>query len=389
MKRILFITILLLLQVSSSAQDISVQKERKQKIEKEIEFINSQLKNISSKQKASTEQLYLIQKKVSGRKALLKETDALIAETNKKIKVQKAETDRLARELDTLSSYYGKLVYNTYRNRDTRVWFLYVLASEDIGQGYRRFAYFRNLADQANAQGKLIGEKQNKLNAELEKLAEIKSQADSLRAEREQEYKNLLAEENQSKKNLKSLSKTQSQYRKDLTQKKKEVDRLNREIEKILASTIKKQQSDKTVIDQALNGEFEQNKGRLPWPVRHGVITERFGINSHPVYKNLKLPQCNGVTFRTDKNAEVFSVFNGEVRQVVVIPGYNQCVLVQHGSYFTFYCKLSSVKVKSGQKVSSGECLGILDQDSENGSSLHFQIWKGTQKQNPENWLRQ
>ncbi len=389
MKRILFITILLLLQVSSSAQDISVQKERKQKIEKEIEFINSQLKNISSKQKASTEQLYLIQKKVSGRKALLKETDALIAETNKKIKVQKAETDRLARELDTLSSYYGKLVYNTYRNRDTRVWFLYVLASEDIGQGYRRFAYFRNLADQANAQGKLIGEKQNKLNAELEKLAEIKSQADSLRAEREQEYKNLLAEENQSKKNLKSLSRTQSQYRKDLAQKKKEVDRLNREIEKILASTIKKQQSDKTVIDQALNDEFEQNKGRLPWPVRHGVITERFGINSHPVYKNLKLPQCNGVTFRTDKNAEVFSVFNGEVRQVVVIPGYNQCVLVQHGSYFTFYCKLSSVKVKSGQKVSSGECLGILDQDSENGSSLHFQIWKGTQKQNPENWLRQ
>lgn len=388
MKRILFITILLLLQVSSSAQDVSTQKERKQKIEKEIEFINSQLKNISSKQKASTEQLYLIQKKVSGRKALLKETDDLIAETDRKMKEQKAETDRLARELDTLSSYYGKLVYNTYRNRDTRVWFLYVLASEDIGQGYRRFAYFKNLAGQANTQGKLIGEKQDNLKAELEKLAGIRNEAVSLRAERAQEYQKLLAEEKQSKKTIKSLSKTQSQYRKELSQKKKEVERLNREIEKLLTSTVKKQQADKTVIDKALNGEFEQNKGRLPWPVRHGVITERFGVNSHPVYKNLKMPQCNGVTFRTEKNAEVFSVFNGEVRQVVVIPGYNQCVLVQHGSYFTFYCKLASVKVKNGQKVSSGECLGILDQDSANGSSLHFQIWKGTEKQNPEKWLR-
>lgn len=388
MKRILFITILLLLQVSSPAQDVSTQKERKQKIEKEIEFINSQLKSISSKQKASTEQLYLIQKKVSGRKALLKETDALIAETDRKMKEQKAETDRLARELDTLSSYYGKLIYNTYRNRDTRVWFLYVLASEDIGQGYRRFAYFRNLAGQANAQGKLIGEKQDNLKAELEKLAGIRNEAVSLRAERAQEYQKLLAEEKQSKKTIKSLSKTQSQYRKELSQKKKEVERLNREIEKLLTSTVKKQQADKTVIDKALNGEFEQNKGRLPWPVRHGVITERFGVNSHPVYKNLKMPQCNGVTFRTEKNAEVFSVFNGEVRQVVVIPGYNQCVLVQHGSYFTFYCKLASVKVKNGQKVSSGECLGILDQDSANVSSLHFQIWKGTEKQNPEKWLR-
>lgn len=388
MKKILFITILLLLQVSSSAQDVSTQKERKQKIEKEIEFINSQLKNISSKQKASTEQLYLIQKKVSGRKALLKETDDLIAETDRKMKEQKAETDRLARELDTLSSYYGKLVYNTYRNRDTRVWFLYVLASEDIGQGYRRFAYFKNLAGQANTQGKLIGEKQDNLKAELEKLAGIRNEAVSLRAERAQEYQKLLAEEKQSKKTIKSLSKTQSQYRKELSQKKKEVERLNREIEKLLTSTVKKQQADKTVIDKALNGEFEQNKGRLPWPVRHGVITERFGVNSHPVYKNLKMPQCNGVTFRTEKNAEVFSVFNGEVRQVVVIPGYNQCVLVQHGSYFTFYCKLASVKVKNGQKVSSGECLGILDQDSANGSSLHFQIWKGTEKQNPEKWLR-
>ncbi len=388
MKRILLITALILVHLSSSAQDISTREERRQKIEKEIEFINTQLKNISSKQKASTEQLYLIQKKVSGRKVLLKETDDLIAETDRKLAAKQSEIDRLDRELDTLNAYYGKLVYNTYKNRDTRVWFLYVLASDDIGQGYRRYAYFKNLAAQTNVQGKLIGEKQNELKQEREKLAEIRNEAVSLKKQREKEYKTLLAEEKQSQKTIKSLSKTQTQYRRELAQKKKEVERLNREIEKILNRTVSAQKSDKTVIDQALNGEFEQNRGRLPWPVKTGVIVERFGVNSHPVYKNLKMPQCNGVTFRTGKHENVFCVFDGEVRQVVVIPGYNQCVLVQHGKYFTFYCKLSSVNVRSGQKVSSGDCLGTLDQDSGNSSTLHFQIWKGTEKQNPEKWLR-
>lgn len=388
MKRLILILLLFLPCLPSAAQDISSQKARKQKIEKEIEFINSQLRSLSSKQKASTEHLYLIQKKVSGRKALIKETDLLIDETDRKIAEKKEEIGRLSRELDTLSSYYGKLIYKTYRNRDTRVWFMYILASEDIGQGYRRFAYFRNLASEASSQGKVIGEKQAELEKERENLDEIRKEAVTLRSERETEYRKLLEEESQSKKNIKSLSKTQAQYRDDLAKKKKEVDRLNREIEKMLSRAVKKQKDDKTVIDYALNGEFEQNRGKLPWPVKSGVISERFGVNTHPVYKNLKMPQCNGVTFRTDRNAGVFCVFDGEIRQIVVIPGYNQCVLVQHGTYFTFYCKLSTVNVKSGQKISAGDCIGTLDPDGDAGSSLHFQIWKGTEKQNPEKWLR-
>ena len=70
-----------------------------------------------------------------------------------------------------------------------------------------------------------------------------------------------------------------------------------------------------------------------------------------------------------------------------VMPGYNQCVLVQHGSYFTFYCKLGKVSVKSGQKLKTGDVIGTLEADGA-GSSLHFQIWNGTQKQNPEQWLK-
>ena len=76
------------------------------------------------------------------------------------------------------------------------------------------------------------------------------------------------------------------------------------------------------------------------------------------------------------------------MKQILVMPGYNQCVLVQHGDYFTFYCKLKMVNVKSGDKISTGDIIGIVDTDEESGNGeLHFQLWKGTQKQNPEHWL--
>jgi len=142
-----------------------------------------------------------------------------------------------------------------------------------------------------------------------------------------------------------------------------------------------------SAADRKLSDNFEQNKGKLPWPVRRGAIVEEFGQHNHPVFKNVKLPFNNGVNIATDKNAEVFSVFDGVVKQILVMPGYNQCVLVQHGNFYTFYTKLDKVSVKSGEKIKTGQSLGNLAAADENSSVIHFQLWHGTNKQNPENWI--
>ena len=83
----------------------------------------------------------------------------------------------------------------------------------------------------------------------------------------------------------------------------------------------------------------------------------------------------------------MFCVFDGVVKQVLVMPGYNQCVLVQHGSFYTFYCKLDKVTVKAGEKLKTGQAMGALAASDENGSVIHFQLWHGTNKQNPELWI--
>ena len=110
-----------------------------------------------------------------------------------------------------------------------------------------------------------------------------------------------------------------------------------------------------------LSGSFALNKGKLPFPVASGVIVEKFGEHPHPTLKNVKLPFNNGINISTKPGSNVKAVFDGVVKQVIAIPGYNQCILVQHGKYFTFYCKLSTVVVKVGDKVSTGTLIGALD----------------------------
>ena len=389
MRRTLLLTMLVLLATAASGQDVSKQNERKRQIEEEISFIDNQLKSIAGKQKATTEQLSLIQKRVTNRQSIIHDLDRKIAMVNDEMTTKQREINRLQKELDTLKVYYEKLIYNTYKNRDTRVWFMYLLSSQNIGQGYRRFSYLKSLAGEVNTQADKMRAKQEELQEEREKLAMIKAEAQVAKSQREEEYRKLVAEQKQSQEDMKRLARSEKQYRNELAAKRKEIARLDQEIRSLLKATVsgKSKQKDQTKVDAALSGQFAQNKGKLPWPLKQGVVSERFGVHNHPVYKNLKLPDNPGVTFSTVKGADVFCVFDGEVRKVFVMPGYNQCVLVQHGEYFTLYCKLAKVSVKSGQKVKTGEKLGTLETDG-NTSSLHFQVWKGTDKQNPESWLR-
>ena len=185
----------------------------------------------------------------------------------------------------------------------------------------------------------------------------------------------------------------------ELKEKNRQKEELNRKIAELIRQQTRKQdgagkktgggssKTTSTAVDTKLSNEFAANKGRLPWPVE-GTIMERFGKHSHPVYKNVQLPQNNGVTLVVKHGAQAKAVFNGTVSQIVVLPGYNQCVLVNHGEYFTLYSKLKSVSVKAGQKITVGQVVGTVD--TIGGEDLfHFELWKGSTPQNPESWLRQ
>ena len=398
MRRFLPIVLgLLLVGAVVSAQDTRRQESRKVQLEKEIAAINRQLKdNARSSSRALTD-LSLVRRKIAARQELIAESDREIRSLDDSMRVRQQEIDRLQARHDTLSLYYNRLVRGAYKNRDSRLWYMYILSSENIGQAVRRFGYLKGLSRNMSEQAKRIQETAAALELEKERLAGLKEEAKALRNQRQADVDALRGEEGESASLVARLEKDRKKYQADLRKKNREVEALNREIAEIIRkatakpksggkSTAKGGKTTSTTVDEALSNSFAANKGRLPWPVEGSVI-ESYGQHYHPVYKNVKMPFNNGVTLSVSRGAQAHAVFDGTVAKVVVVPGYNQCVLVQHGSYFTFYCKLKAVTVKVGDKVKTGQVLGTVDTLS-GEDQFHFQLWKERAPQNPESWLK-
>ena len=372
------------------AQDTKAQEAKKAKLEREIAIIDKQLAENASRSNAMLSNLTLIRKKVSNRKALVDESDRQIRKYSDDIYLKQRQINRMQARIDTLTSHYSRLVVSAYKNRDTRLWYMYMLSSDNLGQAFRRYAYFKNLSSQMNDEARKIKEAQEELVKEREALAALKKEAQDLKNERVKELEKLRSEEAQADKVVKNLQKNKKTYQQQLAAKKKQVNALNREIEKILTAAVKQSSSSSSKksapVDYKLAEEFSKNKGKLPWPA-DGAVVGRFGRQFHPVFKNLELPPNNGIDIAVSKNSDVKCVFKGVVKQVFVMPGYNQCVLISHGNYFTFYCKLKTVNVKAGDKVGTSDSIGKVD--TINGDTqLHFEVWQNTKPQNPESWLR-
>lgn len=391
--RYIFIFAMLLsVSMAASAQDTRAQEERKARLEREIAIIDKQLAENASQSSSMLTDLNLIRKKISNRKALVSESDRQIRQYSDSIYLAQKEINRLQARVDTLTAHYSRLVLSAYKNRDSRIWYMYMFASDNLGQAFRRFGYFRNLSTQMKNEAKSIRGMQDELTRKKERLAVLKKDAEAVKAERQKELDNLKKDESKADNVVRKLQKDRKKYQSQLASKKKEIDALNREIARLIADAMKKDgqktsgRKPKAPVDTKLDAEFSRNKGKLPWPA-DGPVVSRFGKHYHPVYKNLELPPNNGVDIALSRGEHVKAVFDGVVSQVLVMPGYNQCVLIQHGNYFTLYCKMKNIAVKAGDKVSTGQLLG--DIDTINGQTqLHFEVWKGKDPQNPEAWLR-
>ncbi len=373
----------------SGAQDTRVYEEKKAALEKEIEILDRQLTDTESKSRSELSRLTLVRAKISGRKALISESDRQIRRYSDDIYLTQRQINRLNARLDTLSAYYEKLIRNAYKNRDARLWYMYILASDDLGQAFRRYSYFKNLSSETKAQAGRIRTAKDELEEQKSRLRTLKIEAEKVRSARQTELLSLQKEESEAQEIISGLKRNKTRYEKELAAKKRQVEALDKEIEKIIKAAMAASEGKgekPEAIDYKLSGEFSKNKGKLPWPAQ-GVVVDRFGQHYHPVFTNVKLPFNNGISIAVSKGTDIRAVFDGVVKQIVVMPGYNQCVLVQHGNYFSFYCKLKTTAVKAGDKVRTGQKLGTVD--TINGETqLHFQIWDGTKPQNPESWLR-
>ena len=304
---ILVLSLLLPAAYTASAQDTSAQTTRRARLEQEIAIIDGQLRENATRNSNALNTLSLVQQKIELRRGLIKEGEQEIARLDGEMRRKQMRIDSLQVRLDTMTFYYNKLVKGAYKNRDARVWYLYILASENLAQGLRRYSFLKNLSREMNSQGVKIKAAKEVLEGEKEQLAGMRAEAAELQKARMAELETLRREEATAQQTIQVLKKEKSKYQSQLNSKRREVEALNKEIARIIAEAMntkakssgsnKKSSSSSSKaaaapIDYTLGKEFSSNKASCPG--RPKVLSSRSSVRN----TILCIPSSNCLTTR-------------------------------------------------------------------------------------------
>lgn len=419
---------ILLISICSFAQNSKI-KELEQQRKNALREISNTDKLLKETKRSTTtllDRIQLISNQIFSRQKVLDLLGQEITGINVEEKRIESEITILEAELKDKQKNYSKAIDGMLQNRQSENKMLFVLSGKSLTESYRRLRYLRDYSEWRKEQATEIKDKSAKLKERKEALIKTKQEKTALLGQRNTEQENLKKEETNYQTEVSEAQKKQKDLQKILTQKRQQAEALDRQIAKLIAEevarqereakriaaekaraeaakrTSKKSGSTTTTVTPpkedaakvvatpeniALSNNFASNRGRLPYPITGNyTITTRFGSHQHSRFVTTS---SSGIDIQSQSGAEAKSVFNGEVTYVAAIPGYNTCIIVRHGNYYTFYGNIQSIYVKQGDKVKTGQSLGKVYTDADTGfSQLHFQLWQGTNKLNPEPWLR-
>lgn len=318
---------------------------------------------------------------------------------NGEIEKSSSEITNLESELAALKVEYARIIYYAFKHRSSFDKMMFVFASRDFNQAYKRLKYIQQYSEYRKAQAEEIVLTQEKLKTEIETLKRVKEEKTVLISMEEQEKEKLAVEKNQQETVVKQLQGKEQELKSKLQKQEESARKLQKAIEKIIEEEIRKAReaakkagtSSKgfplTPEALKLSNSFASNKGQLPWPVLQGVITGKFGKHPHPVLEGIVLNN-NGIDISTTSNSTARAIFDGEVSSVAIIPGEGKVVMVRHGEYLSVYSYMTEVFVNKGDKVSTKQELGkLVNSADKSKSQVHLEIWKGMTKLNPEYWI--
>ena len=361
---------------------------------KEISQINSLILDSRKKSKNLANELEDIQLKISVRDKLININNSQLNNLTNIIYNQTEKLSDLEKELIKLKEEYEQIIYSSYKKKSTQMKLMFLFASENINQGFKRFQYFKQYSKYRKQQADKIVLIQTQISQTIDSLQIRKNNKQNI-IDENRKVKETLTKEKQLQNTLfKNLLKNQKNYALEITEKEKQTRLIDNEIQKLIRLAIAESNKNNNSTNFALTPEgrlistnFQANKGRLPWPLKQGVVVRRFGTQPHPVVRTTTI-NSNGISLATSPNSVAYSVFDGEVLSVYGFSGGNPGVLIRHGKYISNYQNLSSIFVKKGDKINANDEIGIVFTNESTGKTvLKFNIFNELKPENPTIWL--
>lgn len=390
-----------------NAQDRKKLEAEKVKIEKEIEKINAILNETKKTKNLSASQLNVLRKKIRDRERLIdnisKQTQAL----NGEIQNTQKSILQLNEEINFLKKEYIQMLRMAQKNKTSANRLLFIFSAKDYSQAYQRYVFFKQYGQLQKQKMFEIQQKTNELEKKTNELVVKKVNQESLLSQQEKQKSELTKEQKEKQSTINSLQKKERQLANQIKEKQARRKKLQNQINAAIQAEVKRQAqiaaksktkdesktSSKEYVMSAtpeeiqLSKDFTSNKGRLPWPTEHGIITSNYGTHPHPDIKGVMIENL-GVDIRTKRGSSVRAVFDGEVVRVFTGPNGQKVIILRHGEYMTVYTNLSNVFVSAGNKVKTKQSIGIIHTNTEDVTEINFQVWKGNNRQNPSTWIK-
>ncbi|MBC7921219.1 MAG: peptidoglycan DD-metalloendopeptidase family protein [Ferruginibacter sp.] len=387
-----------------------LEREKKQNLKK-IAETNQILKETSQQKEANIGQLSALQQQIASRTQVINSIAGEVQILNGEVRELFQVSAAMERDLANLRKEYAAMVYAAAKATTSYSKMLFLFSAPTFTQMAMRFKYLQQYSVARQKQVKQVEKIRIALHTQRRKFDVKKQEKQKLLDSQVDENQTLLSLKLKQSQVVEQLSQQESQLRDELAASEKAVNRLEKLLTDLVEEEIRKaaearrasrertreeataaeETAERTAIaltpeTAALASSFANNKAKLPWPVKSGFISGKFGQHEHPVLKGVYL-ENKGVNIQTNKGEIVRSVYDGVVISVASIPGLHQMVVVQHGDYITVYTNLSRISVQEQQKVKVKDALGEVFTDKDGVSQLQFQIWKNFDRLNPEAWL--
>ena len=395
--RLLLTLLFALATLSVPAQQLESLREEIRQAEEEIKMTNQLLSKTQKNQQTTDRQLNLIRNKIRNRKNIISNLEKQSGLIKNNIGAKNTTIRSLEQDLNRLRQEYAAMVYDSYKNYKLNNFMLFLFASRDFNDATLRIAYMHRYNRMREQKAAEIDSVSASVGREISSLQSQKEELDKVRRSRNEELTSLDKDETQYRTSSQKLQQEAGKLNSIIKANRKRIEQMQKQIRQIIAEESRKnkakpQTSEQREFDVKLSGQFEQNTGKLPYPVR-GVIVNNYGLHSHTAIKGV-VEKNQGVDIAAEPGAEVRAVFEGEVSQVLLNQWTNKVVLLRHGNYLTLYSNLASVNVKVGDRVTLNQPIGrIASSEDSNDCTLHFEVWKLDAQNNPVNlnpdkWLR-
>nr|HQU59466.1 hypothetical protein [Saprospiraceae bacterium] len=313
---------------------------KRQQLIRDIQQTESQLKETKKDKAATLDQYLALQSQIRKREQLIHTLHEEIDYANESINRSREVLAALTTDVEQLKAEYARIIRTAYRHKLNNSFILFLFSADSFNDAFRRWQYLRQYDRFRKKQARLIMDTQGTLARKARQLESRKKEKEALLTSQEQQQQLLNRELADKNRILKTLKTSESKLVAELDQQQKAHNALNNAIEAVIREEMARKRREARSADAVgsnssagpeenapLSNEFQKNQGRLPWPVRNGVITRQFGKQPHPSVPSIQIAN-NGIDIRTDERAQVFAVFEGKVAGTQFIPGYKNTVII-------------------------------------------------------------